>query len=740
MNTKFKRFLKIMCIVILLMAIILLSIFAYYYIKINIKYGDVDFDKDKLIFANSYAQILDDENNIMSNASLNGRTTISCDKLPKHTIDAFIAIEDKDFFRHNGINYKRMLKSIIVNLKSGYAKEGASTISQQLIKNTHLSNEKTIERKLKEIFLTQKLEKSFSKEEILETYLNVIYFGNGCFGIENASEFYFNKDASDLTISESATLAGLIKSPKLYSPTQNYENCIKRRNLVISQMLKYGMISDADAEKAKSGELKIYQHTIDNTIERTALNSATKVLNLNEKDLINSNIKIKTYINSELQTYIDSLDLNLFEYDGVMPEYAIIIEDNKTGGIVALRTSSSVVIDEMQRQPASCLKPFLVYAPNLEDGKVNLMTKINDEKTSIKGFTPHNAGDKYAGEISVKEAISSSSNICATKLLDYYGISKSKKTAEKFGFHFEKEDNHLALALGSMYRGCDLLTLTNAYATLANNGIKKNVSFIQNIDGINDISIYNNENDGERVVSPETAYLLTTSLQQCANSGTAKKLKNYSNYVAAKTGTNGASKSNFNTDAYCLSYSKDFTVCVWIGVKNNDCPLLPSSYNGGNQPAMVSRLIWDYLKPNKPFSKPSSIVDLKIDKIAYERNGSVELASENTFDRYIITEYFNQKYSPKKVADTFTKINKPKLFARVESNNVVLYFDADEFTTYKVYKKAKNGDILLSDKYKLNSKFEFIDENLKSGFYEYYLVAYKNNISEKSDTIKIFVP
>ncbi len=739
MKNALKIIIKTLFFVILIILVILSIIFAYYYVKVSSKYRELNFDKDKLITATSYAEILDNNDFVLSNASINGRNTVSFNEIPQHTINAFISIEDKNFYKHNGINYKRILKSLLVNIKSGYAKEGASTISQQLIKNTHLSNEKTIERKLKEYLLTRKLEKKFTKDEILETYLNVIYFGNSCFGIENASKYYFNKTTSELNIGESAVLAGLIKSPKLYSPITAKKKCTERRNLVLKEMLDDKYITEEQFKQETQKEIEIAKNDFNNTIERTSLSLATKEINLSEKELVNSNLKIKTYINSQLQHYIDSLDLTLFSYDNFMPEYAIIVENNQTGGIEALRTSLNVNIEEMLRQPASCLKPFLVYAPNFEDGKINLLTQLDDNKTNISGFNPNNAGNQYKGKISVREAISSSSNVCATKLLNYYGINKAKKFASKFGFRFDKKDNHLALALGSLYNGCDLLTLTNAYATLANYGVKPNINLINNITGQNDIVIYKNPINDEQILSKETCFFITQALQSCSQNGTAKKLKDFSNYVASKTGTNGAYNSNKNTDAYCISYSKKHTVCVWFGVKNNDSPLLPQNYNGGNQPTYISKLIWEYLKPSEPFSPPENIIKLDIDKINYNENGTIKLAIKNTPERYIIKEYFNKNYAPTIYATTFKITEKPVLHAKVKNNNVELTFEADKFTKYYLYKKTRDTETLLDtiENYNKN-KYTYNDNKLSPNFYEYYIVAEKNN-KLQSDIIKILI-
>ena len=733
-----KKVFKVGIIIFAILVVAISCCLGYYYIKISSKYDNITFDKDKLITATSYAEILDSENQVVSNASIDGRKTIAFDEIPEHTINAFIAIEDQNFYKHNGINYKRILKSIFVNLKSGYAKEGASTISQQLIKNTHLNNEKTLERKHEEFFLTKKLEKSFTKNEIMEAYLNVIYFGNSCFGIENASNFYFDKSASELDIAESAMLAGIIKSPKLYSPILHENDCKARRNLVLNQMAKCNYITSEQEKTESQKDIILSKKTINNCLERNVLNFSAKTLNLAEKDLINSKLKIKTYIKPSLQNFIDNLDLSIFNYDNNIPEYAIIIENNKNGGIEAIRTSEAVNLEDMLRQPASCLKPFLVYAPNFEDGKINLLTKVDDEKTTIADFSPKNAGNKYKGNISVKEAISTSSNVCATKLLNYYGINKAKKTAEKFGFKFTKNDNHLALALGSLYNGCDLLTLTNAYATLANGGKKPNISVVESINGLNDIPLYKNESNKQTVISNETAFLLTKALQDCTKNGTAKKLKEYANVVASKTGTNGAINSNKNTDAYCISYSKDYTVCVWMGIKNNDAELLPQNYNGGNQPASISKKIWDYLKPTQKFEIPSGIVKLRIDKENYDNNNTVKLATKETLDRYVIEEYFNKKYAPTLYADTFTAVSKPIFECKVSEKNVILNIETNKHTSYELHRISNGKDELLDTIKSQKNQYIYEDENLSPNFYEYYIIAEKGE-SKKSDIIKVLV-
>lgn len=736
-RTKFRlrKILKIILFLILFTMLSMACVFGYFYVKINSQYGNLQFDKDKLITATSYVQITDKNDNNIGKASINGRATIEFNQLKQHTVNAFIAIEDQQFYKHNGLNYKRMIKSFITNIKSGYAKEGASTISQQLIKNTHLNNDKTIERKLKEIFLTKKLEKTFSKDEILEIYLNVIYFGNSCFGIEEASNFYFEKSAKDLNIAESATLAGIIKSPKIYNPISNYNNCVSRRNLVLAQMKKCNFISNDEYTNATNKSLEVKQIVKQNSIEKLVVDDACKVLNKCERDLVTSNLKIKTTINPDLQKFIDSIDLSFLKINGEMPDYAIIVEKNADSAIQAIRFSNIDILN-MKRQPASCLKPFLVYAPNFEDGKINLLTKIDDSPVNFDGFSPSNADKKYRGEISVTEALSKSSNICATKLLNYYGIDKAKKCAQGFGFKFDKKDNHLALALGSMYYGCDLFTLTNAYATLARNGAYIPTKIIENIYS-NTLPLYRCKSEKTKATTPETAYQLTLALQECSNGGTGKKLQDFSKHVACKTGTNGVKNSTQNTDAYNISYSTDYTVCVWIG--SNENKFLPANYNGGNHPSIVAKTIWAHLNPQKEFAMPQNIVEKNIDKITYDKSGQIKIADKNAPARYILTSKFNKDFLPTESSTLFTTPPDLVLKAKKANNTITLSFNCEKYYEYSLFKCIENDVVLLESIKNKNGQHYFVDTftNNDSQITYYVVLSTPNNKKTLSNEIKI---
>ena len=252
-----KKTLKI-CLISVVFVILTLIIGAFLYFFVNyVKFSKIPLDTMALSSPSLSIEVYDSENHLLSEQNTFNGEYISLEKIPTHTKEAFLSIEDKDFYRHSGLNKKRILKAMYNNLKSFSLKEGASTISQQLIKNTHLSGEKTFERKIKEMALTKKLEKNFSKDEILECYLNVIYFGNNCYGIERASNFYFNKSAENLNLNESCLLAGMIKSPNKYSPILHADSALKRRNLVLKEMEKDGKIGTDTRINAEKEEIKL---------------------------------------------------------------------------------------------------------------------------------------------------------------------------------------------------------------------------------------------------------------------------------------------------------------------------------------------------------------------------------------------------------------------------------------------------------------------------------------------------
>lgn len=401
--TLMRKFVKILTLISILVTLLtFLSIGIYLGLNL-IKYSDSPLNLDslnsqsvKIAIYDKNSKLIDDENSFEAKH-------IKLYEMPPHAYEAFISIEDKNFYTHKGINPKRIVGATLKNIKTLSFKEGASTISQQLIKNTHLSSEKTIDRKIKEIILTKKMEKMLSKDEILEDYLNVIYFGNNCYGISSATRYYFSKECKDLTLPESATLAGMIKAPNKYSPISNPNLCLKRRNLVLQEMFKDKKISEIEYEKAKETplELKINTKTSSklNTYSEMVIDEAQKILHLPAKQISLAKYKIYTYQNpDEQQTLLESLNST----DFLGNDYAGIVIDAKLHGVTAFYGNSTYKILDAKRSPGSCLKPILVYAPALNEDIISPETQILDEKLKIGEYSPENVGCKYHGYISAK--------------------------------------------------------------------------------------------------------------------------------------------------------------------------------------------------------------------------------------------------------------------------------------------------------------------------------------------------
>jgi len=661
-------------------------IFSTYFLISLAKYSSLALNSELLTTASLNIEIFDDNHRpIEEDNSFNGKY-IKLQELPSYVKECFISIEDKDFYKHNGINKKRIIKATINNLKNLSYKEGASTISQQLIKNTHLSGEKTISRKLKEISLTKKLEKRFSKDEILEFYLNVIYFGNNTYGINEASNYYFSKDASLLSLPESAMLAGMIKSPKKYSPITNPESSKSRRNLVLSEMAKDGKISFSDEIKFKQEDLnlKINCSKVDklNTYSEQAIDEATSLLKMPAKQIAIGEYKIYTYQNSELQNnLINSISQVSFDEN----DFAGMAIDSKTGGIQAYYGNSVYKILEYKRQPGSLIKPILVYAPAINENIISPSTLILDEKINIGDFSPKNVDGKYNGYISCRESLAKSINIPTVKILSYVGIEKAKNYAVNAGIEFEKTDDSYALALGGMTYGTTLKQITNAYMPLANSGKFTTAKFIHFITDKNGKIVYKNDPVYKQVFRDDTSFLVTDMLKDATNIGTAKKLGSLKKTLASKTGTVGIKGKKENLDAWNITYTPDLIVGIWTGNLDNK----PISISGGNQPTIASKNFFSNLDVND-FEMPSSVEKKEIDLIELDENHKIMLANSATPERYKKEELFSRFNSPIEQSSNF--ILPPKINAEIisYSNKKILELKTKEYCQYKIYDNENN--------------------------------------------------
>ena len=562
---------------------------------------------------------------------------ISPDNIPTNLKNAFVALEDKRFYSHSGYDPYRIVGAVARNIKSGGAVEGASTITQQLVKNTHLTFEKTITRKLKEIALATKIEEKYSKDEIFSMYLSVIYFGGGAYGIKSASKLYFDKEVEDLTLSECATLAGIIKSPTKYSPTNQPENSKERRNLVLDVMHKQGYIDDAQLEKAKNEPLVTSTPKKSSTSKffiDMVINQVCETLNITKYQLDNSGLTIHTTFDPNIQRILTENSNLTSNFSNSNVDNSSIVLDNDTGYVLAYHSSLDY---EVFRQLGSTIKPLVVYAPALEEGLVSLATPISDEQISFGDWSPKNYGDKYFGIITPREGIKKSSNTVAVKVASYLGENKLVEYGRKFNLTLTDKDKYLTTALGATEKGQSPLQLASAYSTFASEGQIVTPTFIRTIID-KDRKIWAHQTNSKTIISSETAYLIADCLYDTVEDGTARSLSSLPFKVAAKTGTVSDDNSGQNSDAWCVSFNKKYTLAVWHGDSNE---------TGGGHPTKHASNLWKDLhqtteKTNfyREIEKPDSIISLPIDAYSTKENMQVTLATSLTPSKYISNEIF----------------------------------------------------------------------------------------------------
>lgn len=653
-------------------------------------------------------------------------------RLSEHTYNAFIAIEDKRFYDHNGIDLKRILKAAWNNVKSLSFKEGASTISQQLIKNTQLTPNKNLFRKTREIKLAFDLEKKYSKQEIIDMYLNIIYFGSGCYGIENASCYYFDKSANDLTINESAALAAIIKAPNYYSPFSNYDKMLARKDVVLKQMYENNLLSKQDyyANKNKDIVLCKTQNITNeyNDYIKACLNEISDILNVPLKELKSLSYNVYTYMDTLQQKNLHNVIKNQGYYKDFKSTDSVgLIIDNDNFSVSAISVKSMFPFDKIIRQPGSAIKPMLVYAPAIEYNLISPATEILDEKTDFGNYCPSNYNGKNYGYVSTRYSLSNSLNIPAVKVFNSVGIDKAKLFAKRCGINFEQEDNNLSLALGGFYKGINLKELAAGYIPFSNGGYYKNPQFIKMIKDDNGNIIYNDNTNSQKIMRDDTAYLISDMLKDSVKNGTASKLKTFDFPLCSKTGTVG--NSNYNTDAYNISYTTNNTFAVWMGSTMEE--KLDLKITGGTYPTfMMKDILKNYYKDNKPkdFLRPESIVECDIDTENIKLNHSIKLATDITPEKYIKKEIFSVHFMPQEYSDCFNFPCVDNSEIVLKNNKIIINFDAKEYLQYEIIRLNNDIETVIEIVTNKNGNVKVIDNNIDYGkTYRYYIVPVFEN-------------
>ncbi len=580
----------------------------------------------------------------------------SFEEIPPRIIEALVAIEDTTFFEHPGINIDAIFRAAIKVLRAGKAVEGASTITQQLVKNVLLTREKKLSRKIKEAIYAIKIENALSKEEILERYLNEIYYGHGYYGIKTAADGYFHKRLEDLTLKEMAILVGLPKAPSTYAPTKNYDISMGRANRVINRMHVLGWIDDATYESALVENPEVFNDTLtQNRAPFIVDEVARRFRDMNISDLKTGGYEIYTTIDLRLQNlareslkyaYAESLkriekykekeleklaayeaienpsedelfelqDVNITQLNG-----ALVSLDSASGDILALvgsvdyKVSSYNRASQGRRQPGSAFKPF-IYQVAIDLGFSGATELVDIAKTyeyekngEEMKWRPRNYEKNYKGLVTLREALIHSRNLATINLVNDIGLKTLLKELQKF--NIKNIPNDLSISLGTM--SMSPLELAQVYTSFSNKGVQVKTHLIDHIDKGNK-TIYEKRLISHRTSIETQAYILTTILKDVVERGTARRARVRGIELAAKTGT-----TNSNVDGWLAGYSPTITTVVWFG--NDDNTPMYKRETGGKIAGPAFRMFYQktlklYPQVKRKFDVPEGITQVRVGK------------------------------------------------------------------------------------------------------------------------------
>lgn len=563
-----------------------------------------------------------DGNEITSLSGIKELYYVEDKDIPEVLKDAFIVLEDQEFYSHKGIDYTAIVRAYIANMRNGAIVEGASTITQQLAKNVFLTNDVTWERKITEMFIANNLEEQFSKNEILEFYINNIYFGNGYYGIQAAAEGYFNKDISELSVSELTFLAGIPKNPSRFDPITKFDTAIERRDFILKQLYANGSISGLEYYEAIEDEviLNMEDQGSHNYVETFVFYCAARTLmqangfvfqyqfddeetrenyqELYDQEytkyqtyLFTGGYRIYTSIDMEKQELLqEAINENLKNFtetneDGIFKlQGAATCIDNSSGFVVAIVGGREQDYDgytlnrayQSFRQPGSAIKPILVYAPYLALG--HTPNEIVYDEPIANG--PKNAEDKYYGEITLTQALAMSSNVVAWRLMQEMTPSHALTYLEQMHFKkIEADKDNVAAAIGGLTYGVSTLEMAAAYAALENDGIYREPTCVMKITNAKGETIKDNFNTEIAVYPKQVSRMVTKMMEYGMNKGLLSFAHIKNAVVAAKSGS-----TNDGKDGWLCGYSRYYTTAVWIGC---DMPEEVPGLNGGSYPLNV---------------------------------------------------------------------------------------------------------------------------------------------------------
>ena len=558
---------------------LIVGLFAFWYFS-----KDIKLDADKLInyHPQMTTRIYDRNGELIANIFENKhRLYASFEEIPPRLVEALVAIEDTVFFEHEGVNYEAILRALLKDIKARKLKEGASTLTQQLVKNTLLTSEKKLQRKINEAILALKLEQKLTKEEILERYLNEVYLGHRYYGVKTAALGYFRKPLHDLNLKEIAILVGLPQAPSKYDPTRHYDLSMSRANTVLERMRTLGWITEAELQKYQALRPKVYNDSLTQNRLPYITDQVLKTLSKEYPDIKTGGYKVYTTIDSKLQNIAkealrhgyegimkrgEGKDINYSDLNGAM-----VVLDNHSGEILSMvggidyKQSAFNRAVQSRRQPGSSFKPF-IYQTALDSG-YSLKSKLPDvsrtftyqDKDEEKEWQPKNYEKNFEGLITLHDALVHSRNLATINLVNALGLNYLHRRIEEMGF--KNVPNDLSISLGTF--GISPLEMSAAYTIFSNNGTKLEPILVKSVvDYKGEEKLY--EAKSKKITKPEQAFLMTAILQDVIKEGTGRRARVKGLALAGKTGT-----TNDYKDAWFCGYSPEIEAIVWYGKDDN---------------------------------------------------------------------------------------------------------------------------------------------------------------------------
>ena len=576
--------------------------------------------------------------------SLTGQkgTYVELDAISENLQNAVVATEDRSFYKNSGINYGRFFLAILTLGRSG----GGSTITQQLAKNAYLSQDQTVERKAKEFFLALEINKKYSKKEILTMYLNNAYFGNGVWGIEDASKKYFGVSASQLSLDQSAVLAGMLKGPEIYNPLYSVENATNRRNTVLQNMVAAGYIDQKTADQ--SAAVDIHGQLVDAYEGKSedyrypsyfdaVINEAVNEYGLTEEDIVKNGYRIYTELDqnyqASMQVIYDNTALFPVAEDGTRAESGSVALDPKTGGVRALvgRVGSDQnpgfrtynYATQAARSPGSTIKPLVVYSPAVAEGW-STNKELDNSTTQYGSYEVNNyAGIQSSPTVPMYQALAESLNLPAVATANDLGLDTVFEYGKKFGLNMDKVDKSLAVALGAGVT-TNPMQMAQAYGTFANGGVMNDAHLITKIENASGQVVKSHSQKSTRVLSGSTTDKMTNMMLGTFSNGTGVNAAPYGYTMAGKTGTTETSfNKDLSGDQWVIGYTPDVVISQWLGFPTTD----ENHYLTDSSAGTASEIFRNVANSVLPYTDGTQFDSVKN---SYAENGIAPVGEEKT--------------------------------------------------------------------------------------------------------------